>query len=149
MIENKTIEAFLSAVHEALGPMSIAEKSDIIVELHTLILRKNQQESKPLPLIIKELGSPVDVAQRLTLNRYFYNDLSDKKPLQVSVLRWITLSIVIVFILLFLILGALVGGYTSIAKQTKEGISLFGGIITLRSFPQKFECSLPTYPEKK
>lgn len=149
MIENKSIETFLSAVHDALGSMSISEKSDIIVELHALILDKVQQESKSIATAVKELGPPLEVAQKLTMNRYFYQELKGKKPFHVSVLRWITLSIGILGILAFLILGALIWEYSPIVKQTKEGISLFGGSINIKGNPKNFEGSLPAYGKQE
>ena len=145
MIKSKTLENFLSKVHEALEDMPISEKSDIIVDLHEYILNKVRNESKSITTVVKEMGAPDLVAEQIQTNPEFYRSSPSKRPVVVSVFRWITISIAIIALFVFLSVGAILWKFTPVVKFNEHGMSLFGGAIQMKGRSDIFECPIPDY----
>lgn len=146
MIENKSLENYLSKVFEELGEMPIAQRSDIIVDLHERIREKIQNESKSISVVLKEIGTPKSVAAAYQKGTY---DLSPpslrKRPLIVSVFRWITFSVATFLFLMFITLGAIIWKFTPIVKVTNDGMSFLGGAFQVKGRSGIIECPLPDY----
>jgi len=148
MIQSKTVETFLSKVHEALGDMPISEKSDIIVDLYETIENRARHESKSIATIISEMGTPAQVAEEIRKDPTFYHLPPRARPIIVSIFRWLTISIAVIALLIFLTLGAILWKFTPVVKFNEKGMSLFGGAIQMKGRSDIFECPIPDYRGK-
>jgi len=146
MIYNKTVESFLSKVYEALGDVPISEKADIIVDLYDYIEEKSEADSKSSTVIIKEMGLPETIAEKIRVNRKAYQWEHIKKSSSLNLFHWIIFFLSTVLFFLFLILGAILWKISPIVQVTSEGTTLFGGLIQLdKHNTPKLQISVPDH----
>ena len=149
MIQNKTVETFLSKIHEALGEMPTSEKASIIVDLYDFMETKCLKESQSMTKVIKEMGTPLHVVESLKSNRNKFKNPPHKKAFFPLLIRWGVVFVGGSLLLCFLTFGAILWNLSPVVKITPEGTSLLGGLLKFQGHTSAFECSLPDYRGKK
>lgn len=143
MIESKSVEAFLSKVYAALKDLPLSEKSDMIVDLYDYIEQKSTAESKPIPIVLKEMGAPQDVAAKIQVNRQIYQWSSSKETHSRNFHKILISFLMGALVFLFLLFGAYLWRISPIVEVNQKGTSFFGGLIHFKGGNEPQVCIAP------
>lgn len=74
--EQQALENYLKELEKHLAPLSVTDRSDILLELNTHIRESVENSKRSLEEIVRSLGTPQQVAQR------YIEDVQDTQPQQ-------------------------------------------------------------------
>ena len=87
MKTERTLNDYLRRLEKTLGPISVADKAEIILEIKSHI-EEAQTSGTPLKDVLSSLGEPETVANRYLLERGLRVQRAPRHP----ILKWLTIG---------------------------------------------------------
>lgn len=131
MEDKKALDNYLARLEKCLGPISITERSEIVVEIKSHIedtLEAHAEET--LDSVLKSLGEPEIVANKYLLER----GLRPQKPPRSPMIKWLTIGFLGTLTLSLVFFIALVSSFTPLVEVNgKDGkVSILGGSLSIK-----------------
>lgn len=128
MTTEPKLEAYLSALDRALGPIPTSDRAEIITEIKSHVLDARERDaSATLDHILASLGEPESVASRYLLER----GLKPARPARSPIVKWLTIGFLGTFGLACLTTIILFWKFTPLitVDEKNERVTLLGGAI--------------------
>lgn len=130
MKNDTKMEAYLAQLEKALGPVTVSEKAEIIMEIKSHILAALERDpGTNVDKIFASLGSPEQVANRYLLER----GLKPVVPPRSNVWKWLGIGMIGSVAVFFLFVIVVMIKFTPLLKVDEENgrVTLLGGAIDI------------------
>ncbi len=130
MATDSRLEAYLSQLDRALGPIPVSERSEIITEIKSHILSAKEKDAQAsLESLMHSLGEPESVANRYLIER----GLKPGKPSKSPMIKWLVIGFLGTFALILLFGLVALWKFSPIFSidEKADRVTVLGGLIDI------------------
>jgi uncharacterized membrane protein len=137
-LDRRRLEGWLRQLENALQDVSVVDRSDIVMELHTHIRESYERGDRSLEEILSGLGEPAHVANRYRVDRGMQPvDIPKPQSRLVGFFKWVTigllgwLTITTIFVIVMLIFAAQFLPLVQVDEKAGR-VKILGGMIDVK-----------------
>lgn len=133
---NSKVESYLSALERELQNLSASERAEIVLEIKSHIQERIEEEGTKLEDVLKDLGSPKDVATKYLLDRgisWKPSGSSGGASVAIGIFKWITIGFISMMAFIALMVFMVFKQFSPFVDINEERgkVKLFGGMINV------------------
>ena len=133
---NSKVESYLSALERELQNLSTSERAEIVLEIKSHIQESIEHEGTKLEDVLKDLGSPKDVATKYLLDRgisWKPSGSSAGASVAIGIFKWLTIGFISMMAFIALMVFMVFKQFSPFVDVNEEmgKVKLFGGMINV------------------